>query len=177
MPLLIIIGIIIFMASRKPKRNKVNLIPVYTKELERIRREQERQVDRQRKEIERAAKERKALEDRQRKEHERRIKEAEKAEKEAREREQALEDIQFYHTQIKRHREMLNDAEKQLNQVRKELSENEEIDSIAPGAVSEKVLEKQRRERDKLTKRVITLENQIHSMETKLGKAYYKANI
>lgn len=131
---------------------------------ERRQREIERQRDRERRECERI-----------RKEAERIKREQAKQEKSEIEAAQAVDDIAFYTSQIALLHEMCNDAKTDLQEVREHLDRARELNEHG-AVVKQPEIDKLIKQRDKLTRRVISVSNQIHTLETKLGKAYYKAN-
>ncbi len=111
---------------------------------------------------------------RREKERERAQKEAEREEakrqKEAEARAQAEEDIPYLETQLSRYYEMIEDAKADLRLARQRVKHDAEMNEHG-AIIAEKVVNKHITERDKLMKKVITLENQIHAAEKKLSKA------
>ena len=90
-------------------------------------------------------------------------------------REQAKEDIPYFENQLSRWYEMIEDANVDLQLARQSVKHDAEMN--AHGAVvAEKVVKKHIAERDKLAKKVVTLENQIHAAEKKLNNAKRIAN-
>lgn len=132
-----------------------------------------RDTERRRKEQE--AQRRRAESDARRKEQEARRAEVQSAREAKKEQDkaQAADDVVFFTEQAALLREILKDTESRKADLRDTLERDKQLNEYAPGAVSPKIIAKNTREHDKLAKQIITLRNQIHSFETKIGKAYY----
>lgn len=90
--------------------------------------------------------------------------------KETAARQQAAADAAFLVNQIDKLYNMLWDADAELDTARSTCEHDREANK-AGAVVAEKIASKHRAERDKLEKKVMQLERNIHSYETKLNKA------
>lgn len=90
--------------------------------------------------------------------------------KETAARQQAAADADFLICQIDKLYSMLWDADAELTAARRTCEHDSEANK-AGAVVAEKIASKHRAERDKLEKKVMQLERNIHSYETKLNKA------
>ena len=110
----------------------------------------------------------------QRKARDRAIKEAEKAEakrqKDAAARAQAAEDIPYYEHQIDILTNMIEDAKAAYHITRQRVQYDAAMNQHG-AIIKEKVVNAHITERDKAMKKVLSLERQIHTFETKLNKA------
>ena len=98
-----------------------------------------------------------------RKQHEKEIQQAEKARQK---KEQAYADIEFYQTQLDKTIEMLSAADNELNELEKQI----QIDRLMRSYDKASKREKQKTQ---VENRIMSLENKVHAIETKLAKAYY----
>lgn len=123
--------------------------------------------------------------DRQRKESEKADREAvkarAKAEREAaqrrkavEERAQALEDIPYWENRLEQLYEQIEDASSLLQTARRTCRHDAEMNQHG-AVIAEKIVAKHIAERDKLMRKVMMLESQIHAAEMKLNKARFIA--
>lgn len=119
--------------------------------------------------------------ERQRKAQERAQRDAERAEKQAEkeraaeekrmiQKAQAVEDVAFLENRLECLYEQIEDANAQLYAARRNCRYDADMNSHG-AVVADKIVNKHIAERDKLMRKVMTLENQIHSAEQKLNKA------
>lgn len=90
--------------------------------------------------------------------------------KETAAKQQAVADAAFLVNQIDKLYQMLWDADADLDAARRTCEHDRDANK-AGAVVAEKIASKHRAERDKLEKKVMQLERNIHSYETKLNKA------
>ena len=140
--------------ARKPARRRTAYAAPIVSPAELQRRERER---------ERAAKEAERAESK-------RQREEEKERKAEAERQQAEADKFFLVEQIDKLYTMLWDADAELKAARQTCQHDGEMNR-AGAVIAEKMVSKHRAERDKLERKVMQLERNIHSYETKLNKA------
>lgn len=88
------------------------------------------------------------------------------AEKARQKKEQAHADIEFYQMQLDKTIEMLSAADNELNELEKQI----QIDRLMRSYDKASKREKQKTQ---VENRIISLENKVHAIETKLAKAYY----
>lgn len=89
-----------------------------------------------------------------------------KSEKARQKTEQAYADIEFYQTQLDKTIEMLSVADNELNELEKQI----QIDRLMRSYDKASKREKQKTQ---VENRIMSLENKVHAIETKLAKAYY----
>ena len=93
-------------------------------------------------------------------------KEMQQAEKNRQKQEQAEADKQFLESQLDKYTEMLNKADKELSEIEQQINIDYLMRSYDKAAKKEK-------RKEQIIKHIITLENKVHTAETKLAKTNY----
>lgn len=93
-------------------------------------------------------------------------KEMQQAEKNRQKQEQAEADKLFLESQLDRYNEMLTKADKELSDIESQIKIDYAMRSYAKAAAKEK-------RKEQIIKHIITLENKVHAIETRLAKANY----
>lgn len=89
-----------------------------------------------------------------------------KSEKARQKTEQAYADIEFYQTQLNKTIEMLTQADNELSEIEKQIEIDYRMRSYDKASKREK-------QKTQVENRIMSLENKVHAIETKLAKAYY----
>ena len=88
------------------------------------------------------------------------------AEKNRQKQEQAAADKQFLESQLDKYTEMLSKADKELSDIESQIKIDYAMRSYAKAAAKEK-------RKEQIIKHIISLENKVHTAETRLAKANY----
>lgn len=100
--------------------------------------------------------------------------EAEKERKAEEERAQAREDIPYWENRLEQLYEQIEDANNLLYTARRTCKHDSAMNTHG-AVIAEKIVAKHISERDKLMRKVMQIESQIHAAETKLKRAQYVA--